>query len=257
MPRQLTTKTPWLQHAPSAAAAGRVFCIPHAGCGANIFCSWPRRQNSTEFLPVELPGRMTRFSEPIPGTFQDLAAAMIDALTPYLDVPFAFFGHCWSALAAYEVTAQLHSAGLPTPTRLFVSSQLAPQDGPVSRMLGMSDAELATELETTIRALGNEPHAELVSIYARVLRADVEVGRRYKVSDPRRLSCPITAVGWADDDQVSPGQMTGWARCGDTTFEVLPGGHLRFLDAPPELLRILRVGLDRQPVPSSVPEPFE
>jgi surfactin synthase thioesterase subunit len=229
----------WLQRAPSVTAAGRVFCIPHAGCGASVFGNWPHMQDSVEFLPVELPGRLTRFGDRMPGTFQELAASMIAALEPYLDVPFAFFGHCWSALAAYEITAQLQRAGAPTPARLFVSSQVAPQDGPVGRMLGMNEAELSAELETTIRDQGNKPHPELVAIYLNVLRVDIEMSRRYLVPEPLRLSCPITAIGWTDDTEVEAGQMAGWAECGDTTFEVFPGRHHRFLDAPPELLHRL------------------
>jgi surfactin synthase thioesterase subunit len=242
MPSHVTGTTIWLQRAPSVTAVGRVFCIPHAGCGASVFGNWPQEQDSIEFLPVELPGRLTRFGDRMPDTFQDLAAAMIAALRPYLDVPFAFFGHCWSALAAYEVTAQLQRAGAPAPVRLFVSSQVAPQDGPVGRMLGMNEAELTAELETTIRDQGNKPHPQLVSIYLSVLRVDIEVSRRYIVPEPLRLSCPITAIGWTDDTEVRPGQMTGWAECGDSAFEVFPGRHHRFLDAPPELLNTLCAG---------------
>ena len=239
----MTERNAWLPRLPSPAAAGRVFCIPYAGCGAGLFRNWPREQDSVEFVPVELPGRETRLREPAAETFQDLAKAMIDAVGPYLDVPFAFFGHCWAALAAYEVTVQLHRAGSPMAARLFVSSQVAPQHGPVGRLLGMDDAEMAADLEATIRALGGQPHPDLVAIYVDVLRADVAVGRRYVVPDPLRLSCPITAIGWTDDTEVHPGQMTGWSECGDTTFELFTGRHHRFIDAPPELLNTLCAGL--------------
>ncbi|HEX6501156.1 MAG TPA: thioesterase domain-containing protein [Micromonosporaceae bacterium] len=239
----MTGRTAWLPRPPSPTAAGRVFCIPYAGCGAGLFRNWPREQDSIEFLPVELPGRETRLAEPVPKTFQDMASAMIEALLPYMDVPFAFFGHCWSALPAYEATAQLHREGMPMPVRLFVSSQVAPQDGPVGRMLGMNDAEMAEELETTIRALGGQPHPALIEIYVSVLRADVDVSRQYIVPDPLRLSCPITAIGWTDDAEVGFGQMTGWADVGDTTFELFNGRHHRFIDAPPELLKTLSSGM--------------
>jgi surfactin synthase thioesterase subunit len=242
VPSRTNTTTVWLQRAPSVTADGRVFCLPHAGCGASVFGAWPGERGGVEFLPVELPGRLTRFGDHMPETFQDLATLMLSALRPYLDVPFAFFGHCWSALAAYEVAAQLQRVGAPAPARLFVSSQLAPQDGPVGRMLDMTDDELVVELEATIRDQGNTPHPELVAVYLKVLRVDIEVSRRYVVPEPLRLDCPITAIGWTDDTEVEPGQMTGWARCGATTFEVFPGRHHRFLDAPSELLDLLSTG---------------
>jgi surfactin synthase thioesterase subunit len=236
-------RTAWLPRPPSATAAGRLFCIPYAGSGSSLFRSWPQNQDAVEFLPVELPGRETRLAEPVAGTFQELAAAMIVALEPYLDVPFAFFGHCWSALAAYEVTVQLERQGYPRPAHLFVSSQLAPQDGPAGRMLGMDDTELAEEVSSTIRALGGQPHPDLVAIYADVLRADVNASRRYIVPEPARLDCPITAIGWTEDIEVSADQMTGWTVCGDTDFRLLPGPHRRFIDAPAGLLGTLSSGL--------------
>jgi surfactin synthase thioesterase subunit len=236
--------TVWLQREPSPGVAGRVFCIPHAGSGSGVFGTWPRQQDAIEFLPVELPGRMARFGEPIPATFQELARDLIAGLERYLDVPFAFFGHCWSALMAYEVTAQLQRAGGPQAAGLFVSSQLAPQDGPAGRMLAMNDAELADELAAMIRDQGNTPHPDLVALYLTVLRADIEVSRRYVVPVPLRLTCPITAIGWTDDSEVRPDQMAGWPYCGDTNFDLFTGRHYRFLDAPPELLGTLCAGLN-------------
>jgi surfactin synthase thioesterase subunit len=76
-----------------------------------------------------------------------------------------------------------------------------------------------------------------------VLRADFETNRRYVMPNPFRLSCPITAIGWTEDSEVGFQEMDGWTECGDTTFELLTGRHHRFIEAPPELLGILHVGL--------------
>jgi len=232
----------WLQRAPSPAAAGRVFCIPQAGCGTAVFGAWPRTLGGVEFLPVELPGRLARFGERMPSTYQELAAGMADGLWPYLDVPFAFFGHCWSAIAAYEVTARLERAGA-APAALFISAEVAPQLGPYGPMLDMDRDTLRAELEQTIRGLGQTPHPELVTIYLDVLRADIGLRRRYTASTPLRLDCPITTFAWSEDDLYRPGDLAGWAECGDTRFEVFPGPHLRFADAPAELLGVLATGL--------------
>ena len=204
-----------------------------------MFGNWPRNQDSIEFLPVELPGRLARFGDPVPATFQELTQGLIAGLAPYLDVPFAFFGHCWSALIAYEATAELQRAGGPEAARLFVSSQLAPQESPAGRMLEMNDAELTEELTVIIRGQGNAPHPELVALYLKVLRADIEMNRRYVVPEPLRLTCPVTAIGWTDDTEVPADQMAGWPSCGDTSFDLFAGPHERFTDAPAELLGTL------------------
>ncbi|MET8372163.1 thioesterase II family protein [Micromonospora sp. DT68] len=236
-------KSVWLQRAPSPSVQGRVFCVPHAGCGTSVFRNWPQERAGIEFLAVELPGRLTRFSDPMPKTFQDLAAEMIEGLAPYLDVPFAFFGHCWSALIAYEATVALERSGGPRPAGLYVSSLMAPQDEVIGRLMTMNEAQLAEELGKTVRDMGSSPHPELVAIYADILRSDLDMSRHYIASDPGPLSCPISAFGWSDDSEVTPDQMTGWAECGETTLRVLPGEHNRIVDAPPELLDHLCSGL--------------
>lgn len=239
MTGHVTGRNKWLRRPPSATAIGRVFCIPYSGCGASMYRQWPRQHDGVEFLPLELPGHETRFAEPNFGTYQELAKAMAVGLEPYLDIPYGFFGHCGSALAAYEVSAELARAGYPVPTRLFVSSEVAPQDGPFGRFLGMSDTELAGELDVLIRQLGGTPSAELISLYLDVLKADIETNIRYVMPDPFRLPCPITAIGWTEDDEIPHWKMGGWRECGTTTFELLAGRHHRFIEAPPELLTVL------------------
>ncbi|GAA0495184.1 thioesterase II family protein [Streptomyces olivaceiscleroticus] len=235
----------WLPREPSADVTGRVFLIPYSGCGASMYRAWPHQHDGVDLLPVELPGHETRFSEPNFETYQELAKLMADALAPYLDLPYAFFGHCGSALAAYEVSSEITRAGLPQPARLYVSSQVAPQDGPFGRYLRMDDEELAEELTKLSRELGGELHPDLISLYVEVLRADVETNKRYVVPDPFRLSCPITSIGWTEDVEIRHDTMGGWSACGDTTFELLSGLHHRFIDAPPELLKVLCDGLGR------------
>jgi len=240
-------RNPWLPREPTSAASGRIFLIPYSGCGAGMYRQWPREHDGVEFLPVELPGHETRFAEPNFESYQELAKSMVIGLESHLDVPFGFFGHCGSALAAYEVSAELIRAGLPAPARLFVSSEVAPQDGPAGRFLSMDDAELGAELDKLIRELGGRPNPELIALYLEVLRADVETNKRYVMPDPFRLSCPITAIGWTEDDEIPYSTMGGWSACGDTTSVLLDGRHHRFIEAPPELLDLMRDGLRAPP----------
>lgn len=236
----------WLPRPASPSATGRVFLIPYSGCGAGMYRAWPQQRDGIDFLPVELPGHETRYAEPNFETYQQLAKTMAVGLEPYLDVPFAFFGHCGSALAAYEVSAELTRAGMPVPANLFVSSEVAPQDGPAGRFLSMDDTELGDELAKLIRELGGTPTAELIELYLEVLRADVETNKRYIVPDPYRLTCPITAIGWTEDDEIPYATMGGWSACGPTTSVLLPGRHHRFIEAPTDLLALMCTALGAQ-----------
>jgi surfactin synthase thioesterase subunit len=233
----------WLPRMPSPTATSRVFLIPYSGCGTSMYRPWPQQVDGVEFVPVELPGHERRFAEPNFSSYRELAEQMAPGLEPYLDVPFGFFGHCGSALAAYEVSAELVRSGRARPSRLFVSSEVAPQDGPAGRFLSMTDAELMAEHERLFDELGTRPGLEVLDLYLEVLRADVDTNKRYIVPDPLELPFPITAIGWTEDDEIPYATMKGWTRCGDTTFVVLPGRHHRFMQAPPELLTLMRDGL--------------
>lgn len=232
-------RNPWLPHRPSATAEARVFLIPYSGCGASMYRRWPRHRDGVDFVPVELPGHETRFAEPNFTTYQELAKAMVLGLEDYLDVPFAFFGHCGSALAAYEVSAELVRTGCPAPTQLYVSSQVAPQDGPAGRFLSMNDAELGAELEKLMRRLGGSPNSELLSFYLETLRADVETNKRYTMPVPYRLPGAVTAIGWTEDDEIPYADMGGWTECGETSSVLLEGHHHRFMEAPDSLLELM------------------
>jgi surfactin synthase thioesterase subunit len=228
--------SPWFLREPSAEGGARLFCLPYSGCGASMYRKWPRFVGDIEICPVQPPGRENRLREPPYETYEALADDLAEVLLPYLDRPFGLFGHCGSALPCYETAVRLAERGYPQPARLFVSSQVAPHDGPHGRFLEMTDAELAEEVHTLIVELGGTPRPDLVELSLDILRADVEANKRYHPGAPVRLSCPITALGWDADAEVDYRLMKSWASCGETGFRVLEGPHYRFMEAPEELL---------------------
>jgi surfactin synthase thioesterase subunit len=219
-----------------------------------MYRQWPTTIDGVEVCPVQLPGRENRMREPAHASYESLADDLAEALGPYLDRPYALFGHCGSALAAYETALRLIQRGRPAPARLFVSSEVAPQDGPYGRFLDMDDDELAVELRALVAELGGTLPPSLLSLYLGVLRRDVDMNARYQVPDPVRLPSRITAIGWTEDTGIPPSLMGGWAACGDTDFQLLKGGHYRFIEAPAELRALLAAGLGaaRVAAPSAV-----
>ncbi|WP_435613376.1 thioesterase II family protein [Streptomyces sp. bgisy159] len=223
---------------PLPEARARVFLLPYSGCGASMYRQWPVLHEGVNFCPVQLPGRENRMREEPFDSYEAMADALASELLLYLDRPYALFGHCSSALAAYETALRLTERGAPPPARLVVSSEVAPQDGPYGRFLEMTDAELAEELRDLLVGMGGEPHPGLIDLALGVLRHDVEVNKRYHVPEPRRLPCPITSVGWSRDTGIEPRLMGGWTACGDTEQVVLDGDHYAFVAAPEALLRL-------------------
>ncbi|KUO04448.1 thioesterase II family protein [Streptomyces caeruleatus] len=226
----------WFLRRPSAESAARLFALPYSGCGATMYRKWPRFIGDIEVVPIQLPGRENRFREESYKTYEALADDLVEVLLPYLDRPFGLFGHCGSALPGYETAVRLLERGCPMPTRLFISSQVAPHRGPHGRFLRMTDAELAEEVHQLIVELGGTPRPDLVELSLEILRADVETNKRYHPAEPTLLPCPITALGWDQDVEVDHRLMDSWADCGETTFRLLKGPHYRFMEAPDDLL---------------------
>src|SRR5437870_3798527 len=82
----------------------RLFCFPYAGGGAPVYRAWPNDlPHEVEVCPLQLPGRENRLGETPFTRMEPLIDALTQALTPYLDMPFALFGHSMGAAVAYEV----------------------------------------------------------------------------------------------------------------------------------------------------------
>jgi surfactin synthase thioesterase subunit len=204
-----------------------------------MYAAWPPQAGPAEICLLQPPGRENRLREPHYGDYESLADDLLEHLLPYLDRPFAFFGHCSGALPGYAMTLRLMQAGLPVPSTLFVSSQVAPHHGPYSRLLSMTDDELSVELGELVWALGGIPDPDLLALGLGVLRADVEATRRYRPAGPVVVPSRLTAIGWRADREITAEQMAGWSECArPDRFRqvVLPGSHYSFLSAPPLLL---------------------
>ena len=223
----------WLPR-PLTDAPTRIFCLPYSGAGSSMFSRWPDLAGETALCPVQLPGRENRLREPHFGSYEQLAKDVVQALLPAMDRPFGLFGHCSSALIAYEITLVLQREGLPLPRRLFCSSQVAPHEGPYGSYLSMTDEQLRAELVSLSEA---ELDESVLDVVTEVLRADVEANKAYRPAEPEPVDTVITTIGWSDDQEVAPALMGGWSKYAQKVEQVvLPGVHHTFLEAPAALL---------------------
>jgi surfactin synthase thioesterase subunit len=202
-----------------------------------MYGSWPRWIGGIEVCLIQPPARQNRIREPHYETYETLAAGLVEYLPPYLDKPFAFFGHCGGALPGVELTRALAAAGLPLPRRVFVSSQVAPHDGPYGRLLDLDRNGLGAELAKIIVSMGGEPIGELIDMGLNLLVQDIEANKRYIVAEPFQLPTGITAIGWSEDPEIPMDLMDGWKETStDCRYTLLDGGHFEFLGAPAALL---------------------
>ncbi|MCU7821182.1 thioesterase II family protein [Kitasatospora sp. DSM 101779] len=230
----------WLLRRPRTDPVGRLFCFPYSGVGASMFSRWPEEIDGIEVCPVQPPGRENRSREAHYGSYERFAADLVEFLRPYLDRPFAFFGHCAGALPAFETALRLAETGLPAPARLYVSAQVAPHDCPHDRYLDLDEEQLRGEMSNLVTLRGGTPHPVLIDLALEVLHEDLEVNRVYRRPAPVALPGPVTVLEWTEDTEISLDQMAGWRHYAEAVeYTALPGGHFDFLSAPPLLMKTL------------------
>ncbi len=105
----------------------RLFLFPYAGGGPAVFNKWALEfPASIEVWIAHYPGRGARYQEAPVKEIRTLAERLSQAIRPFLDKPFAFFGHSLGGLLAFELARNLRSNHLPQPQLLFVSAYGAP-----------------------------------------------------------------------------------------------------------------------------------
>lgn len=249
-PNSAPYATTWLSCPRPVPGAGlRLFCFPYSGGAASVYYPWAEVMPAAiEVCPVQLPGHGTRLSEPLHTRLGPLVEAVAGALAPYLDRPFAFFGHSMGALIGFELARLLRRTRGLLPTHLFVSANSAPQlpdrNPPLHQL---PEPEFLSKL----RELNGTPeevlrHAELRQLLFPILRADFAVCETYEYRPDAALACPISAFGGLGDSYVNREELAGWREQTTATFSVrmFPGDHFYLNTARPYLLQAVARDLD-------------
>jgi medium-chain acyl-[acyl-carrier-protein] hydrolase len=227
-------------------------CFPHAGGCASLFRDWADvLPEDINLLAVQLPGREDRWGEPPHTEVRPLVAEVAADLAPYLDRPFAVFGHSLGALLAFEVCCHLEKNQSQAPVSLFASAAPTPSSRKRTRRFHLlPDAQLVSELHK----MGGIPHTilknpELLLLMLPTLRADFKLYETQMRPSGEVLGAPIMAFGGALDRQVSWVDLQGWRRhtvryLGARMF---PGGHFFIHQNRDHLLRVITAALHRRP----------
>jgi len=213
----------------SGRSAIRLFCFPYAGGGSLIYRSWlDALPDLFEIFPVRLPGREARLNDAPFKRIEPLIYELGEAILPYLDRPFAFFGHSMGAKIAFELARHLSQKGLEA-LHLFVSGARGPQ---VPRTEPPTYALPEPEFVENLRDLNGTPNEvlenpELMRLIIPLLRADFELVQNYAYNPGPPLSYPITAYGGLEDRYVLREHINAWAQetSGSFTMRMFPGDH--------------------------------
>ncbi|ASW54307.1 thioesterase II family protein [Plantactinospora sp. KBS50] len=243
---------------PPAPEHRLLFLFPYAGVGASSYRPWPRMVDDVQVCALQPPGRENRTREEPHRSHAAFAADLADALTPYLDRPYYFAGHCGAVPFALDTIDELNRRGLRLPERLIASSWGAPQRGLYGRLnfVDLETVDLVAEVSALFARAGAAMRPDMAELLARVLRTDLEVQRGYRFDPDRRIPLPVTVVAWTDDAVVPPDLVTpGWSECAEqVTHELLIGEHLDFLRCPDVLREALRRWLSAAPASADDPD---
>src|SRR3954463_501070 len=105
--------SPWF-HVPRPVARPRLrlVCLPYAGGSASIYHGWASElDDDVELVAVQLPGRGPRLREAPFTQMEALLGALVEAMAPLDDAPFALFGHSMGALVGFELARWLRAQG--------------------------------------------------------------------------------------------------------------------------------------------------
>jgi medium-chain acyl-[acyl-carrier-protein] hydrolase len=203
--------------------------------------------DEVEVLAIQLPGRSTRLSEPPFTRLSPLIQALARVLPPYLDRPFAFFGHSMGALIGFELARHLRKHDQPSPLRLFVSGNSAPH---LPRSDPPTYDQPEPEFLETLRKLKGTPegvlqHPELRKLLLPTVRADFAVCETYVYEEGAPLAAPISAFGGLQDSRVGREELEAWREQTSLDFVIrmLPGDHFFLHSCRPLLLRALALEL--------------
>ncbi|MCY0927952.1 thioesterase domain-containing protein [Streptomyces sp. H27-H1] len=207
----------------------RLFVLHHAGGSHLAYTSWVAHfPEDWDVCLVEAPGRGPLSAVPPRRSADDLAAYLLEDLAPWLDAPYAFFGHSMGALVGYELTLQAIERSFEPPVWLGVSAcespfeTVAPAGPPLHTLPG-------GELRTALGAMGGMPAPileddDLWAVYEPRLRADFQLVEswRPRPAERSRITVPCSLFGGEDDHVVTAEQLTAWSAGTD----LLQGEHL-------------------------------
>ncbi|GAA3021877.1 thioesterase II family protein [Streptosporangium longisporum] len=224
----------------------RLFCLPQAGGSATSFAPWRLTPPSDiELATVELPGRGMRGADPLPGSIEELADAVLDGIGDEFDLPYAFFGHSFGALLGYELVVRIARRGLTPPVALVVSASRAPHV-PVRRLISQLDDR---GLREWLDGFGGLPpelarYPAYLQYALRTVRRDLALVEAY-LPEPVPVNCPLHVFGGTEDPLVKPTHLERWRDCttDEPTVHLLPGGHDYLFTGAPAMLGALAATL--------------
>ena len=231
---------------PRPEAAFKLFCFPHAGGGPIAFFNWSEQLGGDiECVCVQYPGRGQRLREEPLTCIHDVVDDVMDAFVDSCQKPFAFYGHSFGGVVAFELARRMRRDRMPEPSHLFVGATRPPHleflFPPIHHLPEQEFVENIQRRYSGIpAAISQDP--EIMKMFMPALRADFTAYETYRFRSEDPLNIPITAFAGAEDRAVKPECLHNWELHTSAGFEmeILPGGHFFSSTSGRELIGALK-----------------
>lgn len=224
--------------APRATPRVRLVCFPFAGGAASVFRAWGNLlPDDVDVCLVELPGRGTRYGEPL---LQDPQALLeeLSVLRALPALPTVFFGHSLGGSVAFSLIRR----GLRADA-LIVSASRPPHVAQPKLRSALPKEALVREL----RRLGGTPKIvlddpDMLDLMLPVVRADFRILETLVAAPAETIPCPLSVLAASDDVEVPLADVEKWKMLAGGTFRLstVEGGHFYLVAHPEKALSEVR-----------------
>ncbi len=222
-----------------------LICFPHSGAGASIYQKWKSLlPDHIEIMAVQLPGRETRFDEPLHNEISNVVEELLDVVELIRSKnQIALFGHSLGASIAFECARQLKDSEIKT----FVSASNAPNIEKEKKIHTLSDQQFLCELSRyggLSKSLLEEK--ELLDLFLPLLRADIAMSENYICDDSCKIPGDLIVISGKTDSVVTENKLNGWKALTEGKFDHIkvPGDHFYHQNSPRLLLEIIKKHLN-------------
>lgn len=198
--------------------------FPYAGAGSSAYYPWIASLTGVTPLIVQLPGRESRFGEPLPVDIEQCADELITSLNTVLNQhhQVIFFGHSLGAKLAWEVACRHQLSTGFKLKHLIVSGAKSIQIEDKKEPLHQLEDHLFWPKMQTLGGISDAVLAspELKQLVSPILRADLAMNYHYQFKQNPPLAIAITALAGSHDNHASVAQVAAWQQLTTQDFKL-------------------------------------
>ena len=223
-----------------ATDAIHLFCFPFAGGGASVFAKWSATfPKHITVCPIQYPGRENRWGESGFTSLESLVATMANDLAPFWLGRFAFLGHSFGAIIAFELARTLSRKGYPAPQRLFLSGARAPHLPPKAPIHELPDQGFLNKL-CEYNGIPDEvlENTDLMRVLLPIIREDFRLIEQHRYQSAPPISVPISVFGGLKDKNVPIADLLAWSSHTSKAFRsrFFEGDHFFLFNDQPKIV---------------------